>query len=173
MYKRQGHASWYEFTYAEEQGFLEADTTNYPDEQGYATLDELMKAVYAYGDQWRHDYGPVARPSHGDFDNLFSFQVYHGGALVLYALRQKIGEAAFDRVERAWVHRYENDVASTDDFISLAARVSHRKVGGFLRNWLYGDKTPAMPGHPDWKANPVVESAPARAFAAAPRARFR
>jgi hypothetical protein len=44
--------------------------------------------------------------------------------------------------------------------------VSHRKVKGFLRDWLYGDTTPPMPGHPDWKADPVVEAAPARAVAA-------
>jgi aminopeptidase N len=175
LWLNEGHASWYEFLYAEEKGFLADDTTNYPDEQGYATLDELMKAVYAHGDQWRHDYGPVAKPSSGDpgFDDLFSLQVYHGGALVLYALRQKIGTTAFDRLERAWVHRYENGVASTDDFIDLAARVSHRRgVKIFLRDWLYGETTPPMPGHLDWKTNPVVEAAPARALAA-PRSSVR
>jgi aminopeptidase N len=174
LWLNEGHASWYEFVYAEEKGLPAADTENYPDEQGYATLEELMRAIYAHGDQWRHDYGPVARPSSGDpgFDALFSFQVYHGGALVLYALRQKIGSEAFDRVERAWVHRYENGVASTDDFIDLAARVSHRRVKGFLRDWLYGETTPAMSGHPDWTVDPVVETSTARALAARPAARL-
>jgi hypothetical protein len=50
-----------------------------------------MRAVYAHGDQWRHDYGPVALPASPD--TLFSFNVYHGGALVLYALRQVVGTA--------------------------------------------------------------------------------
>jgi hypothetical protein len=37
---------------------------------------------------------------------------------------------------------------------------------------VYGTKTPPMPGHPDWKADPVQEPAPtARAFAPAPRPR--
>ena len=156
LWLNEGHASWYEFLYAEEKGFLAEDTTNYPDEQGYATLEELMRAVYAHSDQWRHDYGPVAKPSSGG-DDLFSFNVYHGGALVLYALRQKIGNAAFDRVERAWVARYRDKVAGTDDFIALAAKVSHRDVTGFLRKWLYGETTPRMPGHADWTADPVVE----------------
>ena len=49
-----------------------------------------MRAVYAHGDQWRHDDGPVALPLSADV--LFNFQRYHGGALVLYALRQKIGD---------------------------------------------------------------------------------
>jgi aminopeptidase N len=165
LWLNEGHASWYEFVYAEEKGFLEEDTTNYPDEQGYATLEGLMRAVYAHGDQWRHDSGPVAKPSSGDVNDLFSLNVYHGGALVLYALRQKIGKSAFERVERAWVHRYEGKSASTDDFIALAARVSHRHVTGFLRDWLYGETTPPMPGHPDWKTDPVVEQTTARALA--------
>ena len=78
LWLNEGHASSYEFTYADEKGCLEIDTENYPDEQGYATLEELMRAVYAHGDQWRHDNGPVAKPSSGDPGDLFSFNVYHG-----------------------------------------------------------------------------------------------
>jgi aminopeptidase N len=160
LWLNEGHASWYEFTWAEEHGFLEGDTEFYPDEQGYATLDELMKAVYAHSDQWRHDDGPVALPASGDFDTLFAFQRYHGGALVLYALRQAVGAATFQRIEREWVDRYRDGVASTGDFIALASQVSHRDLGGFLRAWLYGTTTPRMPGHPDWTVNPVSEPAP-------------
>lgn len=40
---------------------LEADTTFYPDDQGYETLDELMRAVYAYGDQRRTRLRPGRR----------------------------------------------------------------------------------------------------------------
>jgi aminopeptidase N len=173
LWLNEGHASWYEFLYAEEHGFLEEDTEFYPDEQGYATMEELMRAVYAHGNQWRHDFGPVARPSHGDFDNLFSFNVYHGGALVLYALRQKIGNAAFSRLEREWVSRYRDDVASTDDFIDLASRVSGRNLRPFLRAWLYGETIPPMPGHPDWTADPVVEESGLRALSVATMARRR
>jgi aminopeptidase N len=170
LWLNEGHASWYEFTWAEENGFLEGDTEGYPDDNGYATLDELMKAVYAHGDQWRHDDGPVALPASGDFDTLFAFQRYHGGALVLYALRQVVGAATFQRIERAWVSRYEGGVASTDDFIALASQVSGRNLGPFLRDWVYGTKTPRMPGHPDWTVDPVVENAPTALSAPAARA---
>jgi aminopeptidase N len=145
------------------------DTENYPDPTGYADLDDLMRAVYAHGDEWRQAYGPVARPLSSDLDVLFSLNVYHGGALVLYALRQKIGERAFDRLERAWVHLYSGRSGSTEDFIALASQVAHRDLRAFLRAWLYGTTTPPMPGHPDWTANPVP--APAQAFALGPTAR--
>jgi aminopeptidase N len=88
---------------------------------------------------------------------------------VLYALRQKIGDAAFMRVERAWVKHYEGRSASTDDFIALASRVSGRHLTSFLRSWLYSTTTPPMPGHPDWTVDPVVaNSAAARATLARP-----
>jgi aminopeptidase N len=156
VWLNEGHATWYEFTYAEEHGQLAGDTEDYPDPQGYATLDALMRAMYAHGDEWRKQSGPVALPKSGQVLKLFTYQVYHGGALVLYALRQKIGEAAFERLERAWVQRYRDMSASTDDYIALATEISgDQSVTPFLRDWLYGEKTPPMPGHPDWTVNPV------------------
>ena len=104
LWLNEGHASWYEFTWAEENGVLEEDTEGYPDDTGYATLDELMQAVYAHGDEWRAESGPVAAPSSAD--ELFAYQRYHGGALVLYALRQKVGNAAFQRIETAYPDRF-------------------------------------------------------------------
>ena len=161
IWLNEGHASWYEFVYSEEQGFLADDTVDYPDPEGYDTVDELMHAVYRHSDQWRHDSGPVAHPI--DSDHLFDLQVYHGGALVLYALRQVVGARTFERIERAWVARYRDRVATTEDFIALASQVSHRDLRGFLRAWVYGTKTPPMPGHPDWKADPVTTTPPALA----------
>jgi aminopeptidase N len=159
LWLNEGHASWYEFLYAEEKGELADDTTGYPDDTGYATFDELMKAVYAHGDQWRADSGPVALPSSSD--TLFDFQRYHGGALVLYALRQQVGAAAFQRIERAWLQTYAGRSASTDDFIALASRVSGQDLGAFLRAWVYGTTTPPMPGHPDWTVDAVVDDSAA------------
>jgi aminopeptidase N len=158
LWLNEGHASWYEFLYAAEKGELAEDTEGYPDDQGYASFDDLMKAVYAHGDQWRAEDGPVATPT--SEDTLFSFQVYHGGALVLYALRQVVGAATFQRIERTWLQTYEGKSASTDDFIALASRVSGRNLTGFLRQWVYASKTPPMPGHPDWTVDPVQEIAP-------------
>jgi aminopeptidase N len=159
LWLSEGHASWYEFLYAEEKGFLEEDTVDYPDETGYAVFVDLMRRVYALGDRWRAMWGPVAQPAGAD--TLFSLNVYHGGALVLYALRNEIGEAAFQRLERIWVKRYGGRAASTADFIALASRVAGRDLEPFLRAWLYDTTTPPMPGHPDWTVLPVEEPTPA------------
>ena len=130
-----------------------------------------MRAVYAHGDQWRHDFGPVARPSSGDAAVLFNFQAYHGGALVLYALRQKIGNRAFEQLQREWVRRYRDESVGTAHFIALASKVARRDLRGFLRSWLYGETTPPMPGHRDWVVDPVEEGVTARALARAPARR--
>ena len=159
LWLNEGHASWYEFLYAEEKGFLDEDTVNWPDPTGYATLEELMRAIYAHGDQWRADVGPVAQPTGPEA--LFSFQSYHGGALVLYALRQKIGHDAFERLERAWVRRYRGESPSTADFIALASRIAGYDLTAFLEAWLYDIQTPPMPGHPDWTVDLVEPAAPA------------
>jgi aminopeptidase N len=116
----------------------------------------------------RQEFGPVARPISCDAATLFNFQMYHGGALVLYALRQKIGARAFEQLEREWVRRYRDDVARTADFIALASRVARRDLSGFLEDWLYGETTPPMPGHPDWTVNPVEQEVTAQAFARTP-----
>jgi aminopeptidase N len=153
VWLNEGHASWYEYTYAEEHGFL-------ADDAGFATLEELMRDAYSQGDAFRRDFGPVARPLSGDVDDLFSAQVYLGGALVLYALRQKVGQSTFERIERAWVHHYRGRSASTWDFIRLASAVSGQDLRDFLTAWLYDTTTPPMPGHPDWTVAPAPVGSP-------------
>jgi aminopeptidase N len=115
---------------------------------------------YSQGDIWRSDFGPPAAPrSATNVLDLFNPNVYYGGATALYALKQVVGERTFYEIERRWVRTYEGESASTADFITLASRVARRNLGPFLRAWLYGATTPAMPGHPDWTVDPPTEAA--------------
>jgi aminopeptidase N len=92
--------------------------------------------------------------------------------VLLSTLRQRVGDATFRQIERAWVSRYRDGVASTADFIALASRVSGQDLGRFLNRWIYGTTTPPMPGHPDWTVDPV-ETAAARTLAAPAELPFR
>lgn len=142
VWLNEGHATWYEWTYAESKG--------------YYSLQSRVRTAYSNGDLDRQEYGPVAQPT---VASLFAPNVYDGGALVLFALREKVGVVAFQRIERAWVRSYRDGVAGTQDFIALASWVSGQDLEQFLTDWLYGTKTPPMPGHPDWTVKPVTTGA--------------
>ena len=98
LWLNEGHATWYEILYAEEHGQLAEDSAGRITEEGYADVESWMRAAYAAGDNYRAQYGPVAVPPDGTPSGLFNPNVYDGGALVLYALRQEIGDG---RVRRA------------------------------------------------------------------------
>jgi aminopeptidase N len=141
LWLNEGHATWYEALYAEE-------TADRP-------LAARMKAAYGASDRWRASGGPPAAPKAPDAAgkiSIFRANVYDGAALILYALRQEIGRPAFESLERAWVTRYQDGTAGTDEFVALASEIAGRDLSGFLHDWLYADKTPPMPGHPDWKS---------------------
>ena len=149
VWLNEGHATWYEWEYAQERGdpafYLEG-----------GSFESQMRAAYARGDQLRARFGPVAAPLNGagNILGLFSPNVYEGGALALYALRQVVGDPAFREIERRWPQRYGGQAASTADFIALASQVAHRDLTGLLTDWLYGTTIPPMPGHPDWTVDP-------------------
>ncbi|WNI22055.1 M1 family metallopeptidase [Streptomyces sp. ITFR-16] len=139
LWLNEGHASYYEALYS--------------DEHDGRPQERRMHDAYIRSDGWRADGGPPARPgapAPGEKISLFRPVVYDGSALVLYALRQEIGRSAFDRLERLWVRRNRDSNADTADFIVLASRVAGRDLTAFFTGWLYGARTPPMPGHPDW-----------------------
>ena len=98
-------------------------------------------------------------PPSGDPAQLFSQQPYYGGALVLYALRQQVGDATFQKIERAWVNRYRDESPSTADFIDLASQVSNQDLHAFLHAWL-DDKDAAHAGPPRLDGDPPDRGPP-------------
>ncbi|MGW5325348.1 M1 family metallopeptidase [Streptomyces sp. NPDC004014] len=138
LWLSEGHARFYERLYSGTHGGV--------------PLEDAMRDAYEQLDQWRHDDGAPAEPTEA---TLFRNVRYDGSALVLYALREEVGEAAFERIERTWVTRYRGRAAGTADFVALASEVAGRDLRPFLTPWLYGPRTPPMPGHPDWRTAPV------------------
>ncbi|MFJ8715951.1 M1 family metallopeptidase [Streptomyces violaceus] len=160
LWLNEGYATWYEALYAEVRGGK--------------PMRDRMKAAYGSSDGWRAVGGPPAAPKApepGRKTGIFRHNVYEGATLVLYALREEIGRPAFERLQRAWVGRYQDGTASTADYVRLASEISGRDLSGFFKDWLYGEKTPPMPGHPDWKPQaPAKPAAPAKQGAPAPGA---
>ncbi|WP_079146007.1 M1 family metallopeptidase [Streptomyces lydicus] len=148
VWLNEAHATWYEALYAQEKG------------DRRASLDARMRNAYEQSDGWRAEGGPPAAPkapSPGQKISIFRPVVYDGSALVLYALRQKIGPTAFDRLEREWVTHHRDGVADTADFVALASKSSGQDLTGFFQAWLFGARTPPMPGHPEWQPKAAAE----------------
>ncbi|MGP3977898.1 M1 family metallopeptidase [Streptomyces sp. 8N114] len=158
LWLNEGHASWYEWAYGAERG-------------GFS-VDARARASYEQSDAWRKRYGPPAAllPTRkGGKIELFSPIVYNGSAVVLYALRERIGKEAFARLQRAWPRKYRDSSASTADFIALASEISGKDQSAFLKKWLYGRTTPPMPGHPDWTQKKPAKSPPGKTGASSAR----
>jgi aminopeptidase N len=73
---------------------------------------------------------------------MFDTPVYNRGAMTLQALREKLGDAAFFAIVRAWYAENRNANVTTADFISLAERVSGQQLDAFFDAWLYTEGKP-------------------------------
>ncbi|CAB4546622.1 MAG: M1 family peptidase [Actinobacteria bacterium] len=83
-------------------------------------------------------------PPTGDptVDELFGYNSYDGGAVVLHALRLTVGDEAFFEVLRRWVVENEGTSRTTDDFVALAEEVSGSTLDAFLATWLFASDLP-------------------------------
>ena len=141
LWLNEGNATWYEWLYAAERSG--------------PSLTSRVRDAYKNSDSWRKKFGPPARlhaARPGDKTDIFRKSVYDGSAVVLFALREKIGAVAFNRLQREWVALHRDGNASTNDYIALADKVSGKNLTAFLKDWLYGKKTPPMPDHPSWRS---------------------
>lgn len=105
-------------------------------------FDLAMRRLHAY--VVANEVGPavVSRP-----EDIFADNTYYRGALVLYALRESVGDPAFFRTLRAWHDAYRGGNATTAQFVDLAARVTGRPaVRPLLRAFIYDRVAPPLPG---------------------------
>jgi len=79
-------------------------------------------------------------------EELFGFNVYEGGAVVVHALRREIGDEAFFGLLRRWITEYAGTSRRTEDFTALAADVAGRDLSEFFATWLEATDLPdALP----------------------------
>lgn len=126
--------------------------------EGFARYAETLWAEAAYGEdaaaaslrRQMSSFANVSRVDGGTGvligdpgpEHLFTEVPYAGGALLLDALRQEIGDDRFFALLKEWAVRYRHGNATTDDFIALAEEVSGEDLGSFFAAWLYTPWTP-------------------------------
>jgi len=149
LWLSEGFATYFDRLYAAEHG-------------GKPVADELRWAYETFDPTVRSLGFTPANPTRPDV----MFAIARGaGAVVVYALQQKVGDQTFHRIIDTYLDRYRDGNATSADFIRVATAVGGPELGPFLHDWLYGSTTPPMPGHPDWVAKPSTtgdgHSAPA------------
>jgi len=89
---------------------------------------------------FRQDFtGSTAEPS---VDDLFGYERYDGGAVVLHALRLEMGDDAFFTLLQRWVADNNGTSRRTEDFVALASEVVGRDLTTFFDAWLFAEDIP-------------------------------
>ncbi|MFB6724711.1 M1 family metallopeptidase [Kribbella sp. NPDC056345] len=129
MWLSEGHAAYY--------------TGLYHDAKGRTKLVDFMRDAWQFESEERPKYGPPGRVT--DLNGVL-FGTNPGGAVTLYALRQKLGVKTFQEIEKTFFERFRNKAASTQDYIDVVNEVSGQDLTSYVRSWIYGAKTPPFPG---------------------------
>ncbi len=87
---------------------------------------------------------PVVYEEKEDLMKLLNPNSYEKGAWVLHMLRKKIGDDNFFDLLRKYYANYRNKNASTEDFISLAEKISGESLQQFFDHWLYKAGVPEL-----------------------------
>jgi aminopeptidase N len=110
-------------------------------EGGLAEIDQLARTT-------EKTYSPKHAIGETPVDEIVVDGVYTGGALLLHALRQRIGEEAFFGTLRTFLDRQQYGNAATSGFIVAAEYVGGEDLQSFFGAWLYPVEPPALPDLP-------------------------
>ncbi len=125
--------------------------------EGFATFAEVAyDAAHggpSIGGWLNRAYDQQCRQSGSDFwrlnlanpgaSHLFDGPVYDRGAMVLAALRNRLGSTAFNGLLRAWVAAHRDGNATVDQFEALAEARTGQDLDGFFDAWLRDGTVPA------------------------------
>lgn len=78
-------------------------------------------------------------------ENLFDIAVYWRGALVLHALRERVGDETFFAILRTYYERHAYGNATIEDFIAVVEELSGADSTAFFDGWLYQNELPDIP----------------------------
>jgi len=75
-------------------------------------------------------------------NRIFDEAVYVRGAMVIQALRNRVGDCDFFSIMRHWVHANADGLGGTHEFKVRAERISGEQLDSLFRSWLLSGKKP-------------------------------
>jgi len=85
---------------------------------------------------------PIVMDRYNRPGDLFDAHSYPKGAIVLHMLRSLIGDDAFFRTLKHFLHRHAFQPVDTHDFMKAVKTVTGQNMGWFFEQWIFS------PGHP-------------------------
>ena len=70
--------------------------------------------------------------------------IYWKGALVLHALRLRVGDDVFFEIIRSYYQTFRDSHAMIDDFVAIASEISQEDLVPFFDSWLYQKALPEI-----------------------------
>lgn len=114
----------------------------------WLTRDGALVDTDTLARSYERTYSPTNKIGKPPYDNLVPQEVYVGGALLLHALRLRLGDEAFFETLRTYLDRYQHGIGGTDAFIAVALEVSGEDLRPFFDSWLLQVDPPTLPSLP-------------------------
>ncbi|MBT4985323.1 MAG: M1 family metallopeptidase [Ilumatobacter sp.] len=107
-------------------------------------LDEVDQAVLESQAEVALQARQNGRQSTGEpsVSNLFGFETYDGGAVIVHALRLELGDEAFFALLQGWLAENAGSSQTTAAFIERAEQEAGRDLTGFFDAWLFAVDPP-------------------------------
>ncbi|MCP2340073.1 M1 family metallopeptidase [Actinomadura rupiterrae] len=127
------------------EGFATYAEWLYDEQHGGPTAQATFDKYYNQPKSWKYYDALWNRNTAGDpgAQTMFTVPPYYRGGMTLQALRVRIGDRAFFALLKTWVAQHRNGDVSTPEFVRLAEKISHKKLDGLFRTWLYTKGKPA------------------------------
>jgi aminopeptidase N len=130
-------STWRDIWLAE--GFATYSEWVWSQAHGQGSAEQLFLATYAEHPASDSFWAtPLNQP-----DFPLASPAYQRGAMLLQALRNRVGSTAFAQIMRAWTTQHRHGNASTADFEALAATISGQNLASFFSAWVDAPQRPA------------------------------
>jgi len=124
------------------EGFASYAEWLWSEREGRGTAQEIFDFLYGiYADEADFWALPIGDPGP---EHLFDGPIYDRGAMTLHMLRREVGDPAFFRILRTWASTQRGGTVTTDEFVTLAERISGRSLDDFFKTWLFSTTRPEV-----------------------------